>query len=311
MKVAFLGTPDLAVPSLEAIHRSRDVCLVVTQPDRPRGRGRHIGASPVKIFAGKAGLPVWQPERLTGDSIPGKLVDSGAELLVVVAYGLFLPRALLEAFPLGAVNLHFSLLPAYRGAAPLNWAIIRGERVTGVSTFRLTSRMDAGPIYLQRELEIRPGETAGELGARLSQVGAAVLEETLSGLERGLLKPAAQDERLATLAPKLTKQDGRIDWSRPSRDIVNLVRGVNPWPGAFTMLGGGVLKVWRAGIAELLFDAAAGPGRILRASPREGLLVSCGKGAVELVEIQPEGKRRMAARDFLAGHDLQEGAFLA
>lgn len=310
MKVAFLGTPDLAVPSLETLSRSHSVRLVVTQPDRPSGRGRHLSPPPVKVFAGRAGLPVWQPASVRGDGPRRKLLDTGAEILVVVAYGLFLPSVLLDSFPRGAVNLHFSLLPSYRGAAPFNWAIIRGETVTGVSTFRLTGRMDAGPVYLRREVGILPGETAGELGSRLAEVGAEALEETLAGIESGTLESDPQDERLATFAPKLSKGDGEIDWSRSAPEVVNLVRGVSPWPGAFTSLGGEVLKVWRAEVAEAPSGAAGPPGRVLRASPGEGFLVAAGEGAVGLAEVQPAGKRRMGARDFLAGHEVREGAVL-
>lgn len=307
MKVAFLGTPDLAVPSLQRVHRQHDVRLVITRPDRPRGRGRHISTPPVKAFAAGAGLPLWQPGRIRGEEPRRRLVESGAEILVVVAYGLLLPEALLDSFPHGAVNLHFSLLPAYRGAAPLNWAIINGEKRTGVSTFRLTAQMDAGPLYLQRQEEILPEETAGELGSRLATVGAQVLVETLDGIEGGTLAPAPQDEDRATAAPKLTKEDGRIDWGSTAGEVVNLVRGVNPWPGAFTTLGGGTLKIWQAAAVESPPGAVSSPGTVILASPREGLHVAAGTGAVALEEVQPEGKRRMAGRDFLAGHPLEVG----
>lgn len=308
MKVIFLGTPELALPSLRAIHRKHDVRLVVTQPDRPRGRGRRSASPPVKICAAELGIPLRQPASLGAGGVLEQMRSTEAEILVVVAYGLLLPENLLEAFPHGAVNLHFSLLPAYRGAAPVNWALIRGEKISGVTTFRLTSTMDGGPVYLRRPVAIARGETAGELGERLAAVGAAALTETLDGIEAGTLLAESQDEALATRAPKLTKEHGRIDWSLTSREIVDLIRGVNPWPGAFTELEGKTLKVWRAEAVEEAGDGAPSPpGTILRASPRRGLAVATLDGVLSLTEVQAGGKRRMTAREYLAGHSLGVG----
>lgn len=308
MKVIFLGTPELALPSLRAIHRKHDVRLVVTQPDRPRGRGRRSASPPVKICAAELGIPLRQPASLGAGGVLEQMRSTEAEILVVVAYGLLLPENLLEAFPHGAVNLHFSLLPAYRGAAPVNWALIRGEKISGVTTFRLTSTMDGGPVYLRRPVAIARGETAGELGERLAAVGAAALTETLDGIEAGTLLAESQDEALATRAPKLTKEHGRIDWSLTSREIVDLIRGVNPWPGAFTELEGKTLKVWRAEAVEEAGESAPSPpGTILRASPRRGLAVATLDGVLSLTEVQAGGKRRMTAREYLAGHSLGVG----
>jgi methionyl-tRNA formyltransferase len=308
MKVLFLGTPELAVPSLLAVQRLHAISLVVTQPDRPRGRGRQLGTPPVKAEALRLGLSVRQPPDLKGDETAELLTSTGAEILVVVAYGLLLPDPILQAFPHGAVNLHFSLLPSYRGAAPINWAIINGEQETGVTTFRLTSRMDGGPVYHQKTVPVERGETAGELGGRLAVIGAEALNRTLAAIEEGTLEAVPQNESAATFARKLKKTDGRIDWSRPSRAIVDHVRGVNPWPGAYTGLGGGPLKVWRA---EAIAGAEAlpgePPGTILEASPQGGFIVSAGEGAVLLKEVQPAGKRRMPARDYLAGHSPKVG----
>ena len=311
MKVLFLGTPQLAVPSLTAISRHHQVLLVATQPDRPRGRGRRIGVPPVKVKARELGVPCWQPESLDTAEARDRLGSPGADIIVVVAFGMKLPDPVLELTPHGAVNLHFSLLPAYRGAAPVNWAITRGERETGVTTFRLTSRMDGGPVYMRRAVSIGRGETAGELGAHMALVGADTLLETLEGIAKGSLPPLSQDEKAAGRAPKLRKEDGRIDWSLPAEQIVNLIHGVNPWPGAFTVVDGRMLKVWRAEHASPGSEnSPSPPGTILSASPRGELIVATGEGAVSLTELQIEGKRRMAARDFLAGQRLTVGSTL-
>jgi methionyl-tRNA formyltransferase len=308
MKVVFLGTPGLAVPSLIAISEHHDVVLVATQPDRPRGRGRKLGISAVREKAVDLGLECWQPESLGGDGAVERLRSTGADILAVVAYGLKIPDALLGLAPHGAVNLHFSLLPAYRGAAPLNWAVIRGEKETGVTTFRLTSRMDTGPVYMRKSLPIELGVTAGELGSQLAEIGAGVFADTLNGIGNGSLTAGPQDEERATAAPKLKKSDGRIDWSRPALEIVNLIHGVNPWPGAYTTVGGKTLKVWRAAVAGTSNSGDAGPGSVVVASPRMGLVVAAGEGMVLLTEVQAEGKRRTRGRDYLAGHRLQEGS---
>jgi methionyl-tRNA formyltransferase len=310
MKVVFLGTPELAVPSLTAISEHHDITLVVTQPDRPRGRGRKLGVSAVKKKALELGLDCRQPENLTGAGPLEILRSTGADIVAVVAYGLKIPDPLLEMPPHGAINLHFSLLPAYRGAGPLNWAIIRGEEATGVTTFRITSRMDAGPVYLRERVAITPGETAGELGARLADVGAEIFARTLDGIEHGSLQAEPQDESLATAAPKLQKSDGRIDWSRPAKEIISLIHGVNPWPGAYTTVGGEILKVWRADFAGDIAQDGAAPGTVVVASPRLGLVVAGGDGLVLLPEVQAQGKRRMRGRDYLAGHGLEEGSLL-
>jgi methionyl-tRNA formyltransferase len=305
MKVVFLGTPDLAVPSLEAVCRNHDVRLVVTQPDRPRGRGRQLAPPPVKERAAAIGLPVWQPSGLRGDGTLERLQATGAEVLAVVAYGHFIPDSILEAVPHGAVNLHFSLLPAYRGAAPVNRAVMAGERQTGVTTFRITSQMDAGPVYLKRSLAIGPAETAGDVAHRLAVLGAPLLAETLDGLAGGALPAERQDESLATRAPKMRKEDGRIDWNRESRKVVCHILGVNPWPGAFTLHNGRPLKIWRA--AADTESPGGPPGTVLSASAKEGLRVAAKEGSVVIEEVQSEGKRRMSPVDFLAGHPLAPG----
>ena len=322
MRVVFLGTPEFAVPSLAALVRRFDVALVLTQPDRPKGRGRHIAEPPVKSLARSFGLPVLQPETLDESQMRPAFEQAGAEAAVVVAYGLKIPDWLLALHPRGAINVHGSLLPAYRGAAPVNRAIVNGDAETGVTTMLLASRMDAGPILMQRRTPIGPEETAGEVTARLAELGAGLLVVTLDGLVSGIVQPREQKEALATFAPKLRKEDGLIDWKRSAREIVNLVRGVNPWPGAYTHIDGKPLKIWRAAIAArpaISLGSKAGssasaalPGTVLAASLHEGLLVACGAGeAVALLNVQTEGKKPLPAPEFLRGRALPPGTVLA
>jgi methionyl-tRNA formyltransferase len=317
MRVVFLGTPEFAVPSLAALVRRHEVALVLTQPDRPKGRGRHLAEPPVKILSRSLDLPVLQPVALAEPEMRPHFERAGAEAAVVVAYGLKIPDWLLALHPRGAVNVHGSLLPAYRGAAPVNRAIINGDAETGVTTMLLVSRMDAGPLLLQRRTPIGPDETAGELTARLSELGAGLLVVTLDGLASGTVPPRVQDEALATFAPKLTKEDGLIDWKRGAREIVNLVRGVNPWPGAYTHLDGKPLKVWKAGVSAIEASMASrtpapGPGTVIAASLHEGLLVACGGGeAVALLNIQAGGKKPLPAPEFLRGRALAMGTVLS
>jgi methionyl-tRNA formyltransferase len=263
----------------------------------------------VKSLSNALGLPCWQPPDLYSDDVLPGLAAREADIIVVVAYGLKLPDPILTLTPHGAINLHPSPLPSYRGAAPANWAIINGEPETGVTTIRLTSRMDAGPILLQKTFPILSGETAGELLRRLAEEGAGLVLETLRGLEGGAIVPRPQDERLASRAPRLEKKDGRIDWHCPAGQVTNLIHGVNPWPGAFTKLNDSTLKIWRAEVRA--GTAAAHPppsGTILTASLNDGLIVAAGKGeAVSLKEIQAEGKKRLSGKEFLLGHPLSVG----
>lgn len=325
MRVVFLGTPAFAVPSLAALVRRHEVALVLTQPDRPKGRGRLLAEPPVKTLARSFDLPVLQPERLDEASMRPHFERAAAEALVVVAYGLKIPDWLLALPPRGAINVHGSLLPAYRGAAPVNRAIVNGDAQTGVTTMLLASRMDAGPLLMQRQTTIGPEETAGEVTARLAELGAGLLVVTLDGLAAGTVLPREQDEALATFAPKLSKEDGLIDWTRGAREIVNLMRGVNPWPGAYTHLDGKPLKVWKAAVAARPAAApeskavapapgssALRPGTVLAASLHEGLLVACGAGeAVALLNVQTEGKKPLPIPEFLRGRSVPVGTLLA
>lgn len=303
MRVAFLGTSSFAVPALQALAERHDVALVVTQPDRPVGRHAVMAAPPVKCAAVARGLPLIQPEGVNREDAVSVLRAARPEVLVVAAYGQLLRPAVFDLAPLGAINIHASLLPRYRGAAPVQWAIVRGETTTGITTFRIDRGMDTGPTLLLRPLAIEPDETAGELEPRLAALGAEAIVETLDGLYSGDLVPTPQPDG-ATLAPKLERGDGRIDWTQPSREVHNLIRGMNSWPGAWATLDGGRVKVHRTALTDIA------PGRLSPGAlgPREAgrLLVACGDRLLEILEIQRDGRPRAPGSEFLNG--LRPGA---
>jgi methionyl-tRNA formyltransferase len=303
MRIVFLGSGAFAAPSLEAVlDAGHQVAALVTQPDRAKGRGRALAPPPLKPLAESRGVAVVQPVRVRHPDAVEVLRSLRPEILVVVAYGQILPRALLEMAPRGAVNVHASLLPRYRGAAPIQWAIVRGETETGVTTMLLDEGLDTGPTLLEQATPIEAGETAGALEARLARLGARLLIETLAGLESGTLRPTPQDDTRATLAPIIRKDDGRIDWTRPAIEIARRVRGFDPWPGAWTTHEGRVLKVLDATPAEGTVQAQ--PGRVVAIHP-EGLQVACGEGSLlDLRRLQPESRRPMGAAAFAAGARL-------
>lgn len=305
MRLLFMGTPGFAVPTLRKLLSSRhQVCGVFTQPDRPSGRGRKLVAGPVKQLALQSGLPVYQPERLAQEEWK-PLVESTADALVVVAYGKILPSWLFTLPPFGAVNVHASLLPRYRGAAPIPWAIVRGETRTGVTTMRIDRGMDTGDLLLQSGVEIGEEETTVQLGERLAVLGADLLAETLDRLEAGQVRPRPQDPQLASYAPMLKKSDGEIDWSRSSRQIFNRVRAFNPWPGAFTRRSRSLLRILKARpVTPPVRKQVA--GSLWRWDSKRAL-VACGEGWLELLEVQPENHRPLAASDFLNGLRLPSG----
>jgi methionyl-tRNA formyltransferase len=306
MRLVFLGTPAFAVPSLEKlVAAGHDALLVVTQPDRPLGRGLRMAISPVKHEAIRLRIPVAQPERVRRPEAVETLRSLAPDIMVVVGYGQIIPQSVIDIPRHGIVNLHASLLPKYRGAAPIQWAIANGETRTGVTTMRIDAGLDTGDILLARETEIGLEETAVELGARLAQSGADLLVETLDEIEAGSLVPRKQDSSQATLAPILKKEDGLIDWSRPAESVHNLIRGMQPWPGAYTLFRGQSLRIWRACFGSTAESAP--PGRFVRLKP---LTVACGEGALELLEVQLEGRRRMSAADFANGHRLTESDIL-
>ncbi|MGH2687441.1 MAG: methionyl-tRNA formyltransferase [Actinomycetota bacterium] len=305
LRTAFFGTPDAAVPTLEALLASpHEMLAVLTAPDRPRDRGLELKPSPVKERALASGVPVLQPRTLRDEAVQARLRDLGADVFVVCAYGLILPPAVLEATPHGCLNVHFSILPRLRGAAPVQWALIEGHERAGVTILQMDPGLDTGPIVEIAGTEVRPDDTAGTLEARLAHLGAGLLVEVLDRLERGGLTSRPQDDSRRTLAPKLTPADARIDWTMDAASIVRRVRAFNPRPGAWTMVGGRRLKVWRARTVEGARERP--PGSIRAAEPPlEGLLAGTGTTEILLEEVQPAGSRRMPAADFLRG--LRQG----
>jgi methionyl-tRNA formyltransferase len=308
-RAIFFGTPELAATCLEAVCEVAEVVLVVTQPDRPSGRGMKLTPPPVKLLAEQRGIEVIQPRKVRTPEFAERLAAQRADVAVVVAYGRILPPAVLAAPSLGCVNVHASLLPKLRGAAPIQWAILSGETRTGVCLMQMDEGLDTGPVLACKSLEIGPEETAGELSERLARLGAELLREELPRFLRGELEPKPQDRAGATLAPILTKDHGQVDWHRSARELHDLVRGAHPWPGAFAFLGGQRVKLHRTHV--LVPHGHHGePGAIVRAD-RHGVEVACGAGVLVLDELQPEGKRRMSAEQFCAGARLQQGARFA
>lgn len=308
MRIIFMGTPETAVPTLERLLQvDHQVEAVITQPDRPVGRGRKWTPPPVKRAAMQYGLRVVQPEKINTDEMRALFESIAPDVVVVVAYGKILPPWLLRIPRRGCINVHFSLLPKYRGAAPVNWAIARGETETGVTTMLMDEGLDTGPILLQRRCPIGPEETAPELARRLAQLGAELLIETLERWERGELTPRPQDDAQASYAPRLKRDDGRIDWSLRAIEIHNRIRGFQPWPGAWTTLRGARLILWRAHPLPPHAGGAAPPGTISELA-KDALVVTCGEHTrLRVEELQLEGKRRLSARDFLNGTRLEVG----
>ncbi|HTR27485.1 MAG TPA: methionyl-tRNA formyltransferase [Terriglobales bacterium] len=306
MVLIFCGTPRFAVPTLEAlVAAGHSVKLVVTQPDRPRGRGMELAASPVKESAIRLGLPVVQPAAIKNNAeFRAQLELLRPDAIIVVGYGRIIPQWMIDLPRLGNLNLHASLLPRYRGAAPIQWAIARGEPVTGVTTMRIDAGLDTGDILLQREMAIGAEDTSETLASKLAEVGAELMVETLRGLDAGEIKPVPQDHSQATLAPILTKEDGRIDFSRSASELLNLMRGFRPWPGAFTTLRGKNMQVHRA--EQFFFSRELSPATL--AVEGTHLLVGCGQGSVlNLLEIQLDGKRRMSSQEFINGYHPKPG----
>jgi methionyl-tRNA formyltransferase len=305
----FMGTPEFALPSLRAlIAAGAPILLVVTRPDRPRGRGRKLSAPPVKELALARGLPVFQPVRAKSPDVIGRLEALAPSCLTVVAYGEILPERLLRVPALGAVNVHASLLPKYRGAAPIPWAIMQGERTTGVTTMLLDPGMDTGDMLLAREVPIRPEDTGGTLQDRLAEEGAALLVETLTGLAAGSLKPRPQDHSQATYAPMLHPEDCRVNWQEDARPISWRIRALDPTPGAFTLWHGKRLKIFGCEPLPPSRGPSA-PGTVL-AAKQDGLEVAAGSGSVLIREMQLEGRRRLGTTDFLKGCPLTVGTVL-
>jgi methionyl-tRNA formyltransferase len=305
MRVVFCGTPQFAVPSLRALlDAGFDIPLVVSQPDRASGRGMQVAPTPVKQLALERGVEITHPEKIKNNAeLRARLEQIAPEAIVVVAYGRIIPQWMIDLPPLGNINGHASLLPKYRGAAPIQWAIASGETVTGVTTMRIDAGLDTGDMLMKREIPILPEDTAVTLSPKLAYLTAELLLETLPALKEARIQPRKQDDSEATLAPILKKEDGRIDFQRTATEIWNRLRGFQPWPGAYTSFRGKNLNVVSARPQP---SATRGPGTL--SVENNGLLASCGQGtALELLEVQPEGKKKMAARDFLNGYRPQNG----
>ena len=305
MRIVFMGTPDFAVPSLQAlIDAGHDVCAVYTQPDKPQGRKQILTAPPVKTLALEHDIPVFQPNTLKNEDEQARLRELAPEVIIVVAYGKLLPKAVLDIPPHGCINVHGSLLPRWRGAAPIQWAVIAGDEMAGVTTMQMAEGLDTGDMLLTYETKVGEKETAGELFDRLAQSGAELLTQTLVKLDE--ITPRPQDDAQSCYAHMLDKQMAVIDWSKSAHEIDCLIRGLNPWPIALTTLSGERLKVFAAEKA----NGNGEPGTVLEANPKKGLTVACGEGALKLTEIQLVGGKRMKATDCLRGHSLEVGVKL-
>lgn len=305
MRVLFWGTSSFAVPALRALgEEGHDVVAVVTQPDRPAGRGRSLSVSPVKAVAEEEGIPLLQPERARGEAFLAEVRAFAPDISVVVAYGQILKPEVLEAPRLGSINIHASLLPELRGAAPIHWAIIRGYETTGVTIMRMEAGLDSGPVLFKVAEPIGPEETSSELTTRLSELGAEALIDTLAIIEAGAVEEATQDHSRATYAPKIERETARLDWRLPSREVARWIRGLDSVPGAWSELStGGTVKLFRAAPA----DGSGEPGSVIEASPDAGILVAAGEGAVRIREVQAAGKRRMTAAEWVRGRGVAVG----
>lgn len=301
-RVVFMGTPEFAVPTLTALARVEEVTLVVTNPDRPAGRGRTLSEPPVKREAGRIGIPVFQPEKARSPEAVARISAERPDLIIVAAYGQILPQAVLDIPRIGCINVHASLLPRFRGAAPINWAIARGETVTGITIMKMDAGMDTGPMLHVREMPIGEDDTAETMFPALAALGAEALIEALGKLREGTLAETPQDGEKASYAPMLKKEHGRIDWSRPAGEIRNLVRGMTPWPSAATGHAGRSLKILSASVRE----GKGQPGEILSAD-RDGIVVACGEEALALGNIQPEGGKVMSSREYALGRRIRKG----
>ncbi len=314
MRVVFMGTPAFAVPTLQhLIDSDCSVVGVVCQPDRPSGRGKKLTLGPVKTLALKQNIPVIQPEKMKAPAFLETLQSWNPDVIVVAAFGRILPQVILDLPPKGCLNVHGSLLPKYRGAAPIQWAVINGESETGVTIMVMDAGMDTGAILEQAVLPISPEDTAGDVAGRMAEMGGRLLVPTLENWMAGKIEPQVQDESQATLAPILKKEDGLLDWSQSALTLANRIRGLSPWPGSYTFVKGERWGIWKAQVEEShetstvsLDDSSSAPGRIIGVS-QNGIQVQTGQGVLQLIEIQPANKKRMTAAQYLAGHHIDVG----
>lgn len=304
-RIIFMGTPDFSVPALQALLNGVDqVVAVVTQPDRPKGRGKKLSQPPVKVLAESAGIPVLQPTKIRTSEFADELRSYQPDLIVVAAYGRILPPSILDLPPLGCINIHGSLLPRHRGAAPIQWAVIKGDPEAGVTIMQMDKGMDTGAMLLPASIPVAPDETAGSLFTKLSELGGTALLQALDLLRQDKLPPIEQDHSLATEAPPLKKEDGCIDWSKPAQELHCLIRGLDPWPTAYSFLDGVRFRFFSPELMEI--DSPEKPGTIVSAD-RNGVLLATGRGGLLIREIQPEGKKRMSVEAYLCGQSLKPG----
>lgn len=309
MKIVFMGTPEFAVPSLNMLlEEGYEIAAVVTQPDKPKGRGNKMAAPPVKEFAIKHGINVLQPSKIKTTEFVDQIKAIGPDLLVTAAYGKILSKELLEVPSLGCINVHGSLLPAYRGAAPINWAVINGEELTGITTMFTDVGLDTGDMLLKKEIAIEPDMSVGELHDKMSILGAEVLKDTLVELNRGALKRIPQKDAESSYAPIMTKELGLIDWSKTAKEIHNLVRGTDPWPGAYTFLNGMRIRIWRT-VLEAHNEIGHACGEIVEVDSK-GIFVKCSEGYVLIKEVQVDSSKRMNVSDYIRGHKIDVGEIL-
>lgn len=311
MRIIFMGTPDFSVGTLEAlIEAGHDVCLAVTQPDKPKGRGKEIQSTPVKEAALRHNIPVFQPRRVREPECIEELRKYKADIMVVIAFGQILPKEILEMTPYGCINVHASLLPKYRGAAPIQWSIICGEEVTGVTTMQMDEGLDTGDMLLKTEVEITPEETGESLHDKLASAGAGLCVRTLAELEAGTIRAEKQGETPTIYAKMLDKKLGNIDWNKPAIEIERLIRGLNSWPGAYTHWNGQVLKIWKGKVYDGAANAAdTMPGTVTRVE-KDCFFVQTGKGELGILNLQIPGKKRMDTAAFLRGYQLNTGEVL-
>lgn len=303
LRTVFMGTPDFAVPCLEKLTEISEVVGVVTQPDKPRGRGKKLTPSPVKAFAESHGILVLQPPKVKAEEFVAAMEELAPDLIVVVAFGQILPQRLLDVPPLGCVNVHASLLPRYRGAAPMQRCLMDGVRRTGVTTMFMDAGLDTGDMLLREELYVGADMTLAELHDALSVMGAGLLARTVGAIAEGTVTRTKQDDSLSSYAAMISKETGRIDWTRPAAELHNLVRALDSWPGAYTTLDGQTYKIWRTRAKE----GAGEPGRVVGRT-KDGLIVAAGDGVLEITELQAPGKKRMSAADYLRGRAIPEGS---
>ncbi len=308
LRIIFMGTPDFAVPALHKLLYGPDhVVAVITQPDRPKGRGKKLSPPPVKLAAEKAGIPVLQPTTIRTEEFAATLRSYNPDLIIVAAYGRILPPSILELPPLGCINIHGSLLPRHRGAAPIQWAIINGDKEAGVTIMQMDAGMDTGDILLPAAIPLTPDETAGSLFPKLAELGGATLIEALDLLRGDQLYPIEQNHDLATAAPPLTKEDGCLDWNRPAVELHCRIRGLDPWPAAYSFIEGQRFRFFTPEVIHR--DGGQPPGTLIHAD-HQGLLIATAKDCLLIKEIQPEGKKRMTVEAYLCGHPLASGTLL-